>query len=151
MEALVTALLAIARHDAARLPVRLSDVDFVGVVRDAWGCTSSAAASRRLVVEWDLPSVVAVRSDRALLCAIGRQPGFQRSCLHAPGRADQLRDRTFRKRAESSIGNDSQGLGADDLPHLFEPFWRKDPALAAASPTPDWASPWYMLTPTCWA
>ncbi len=70
MEALVTALLAIARGDVGKLTVQLCDVDFTAVVRDAWAAYEAPAASRRLAVEWDLPAAVSVRSDRALLAPL---------------------------------------------------------------------------------
>jgi signal transduction histidine kinase len=32
------------------------------------------------------------------------------------------------RRAELVVTNTSLAIGPEDLPHLFQPFWRKDPA-----------------------
>lgn len=135
MESLVTALLAIARGDAGTLPVRMSDVDLVKVVRDAWVPYEAAAASRRLAVQWDLPDAAAVRSDRALLAPLVGNLLSNAVAYTPEGGRIVCRLATSVSAARLNISNDTEGLCADDLPHLFEPFWRKDPARGGATHT----------------
>jgi two-component system sensor histidine kinase QseC len=135
METLVTALLAIARQDAGNLPIQLSCIDFAGVVRDAWAPYESAALSRRLLVEWDLPAAVAVRSDPALLAPLVGNL-FSNAVAYTPeGGRIVCRITLHGNKAALEISNHSERLCDADLPHLFEPFWRKDPARGGTTHT----------------
>ena len=135
MEGLVTSLLAIARGDAGALSVQMSEIDFARVVREAWASYESAAASRRLVVEWDVPAALIIRSDRALLAPLVGNL-FSNAVAYTPeGGTIRCRITTIDDSTILSISNDSEWLCAEDLPHLVEPFWRKDPARGGATHT----------------
>ena len=135
MESLVTALLALARCGAGAQSVALSNVDMARVVGDAWAPHEPVAASRRLVVEWDVADIAAVLSDRALLAPLVGNL-LSNAVAYTP-EGGRIFCRLARSANEVvlSLSNDCQGLSVEDLPRLFEPFWRKDPARGGATHT----------------
>lgn len=128
MEGVVAALLDIARCESGirRVDARIVEVD--ELVKEAWRPHESLAAARGLNVCWDLPAAATVRSDRAMLLGIIGNL-LCNAVSHAPsgGRVDC---RVIRGAGgiELAIANTCNTLCPEDLPHLFEPFWRKDAA-----------------------
>jgi len=126
MESMVAGLLALARCEAGQLPVRPETVALLPFVREVWQPLASVASSKQAILDVQIPSTACWRSDASLLRSIlsnllsnaGQycpQQGLIRVAVDATG-------------TELSISNVTEDLGTKDLPHLFERFWRKDPA-----------------------
>lgn len=128
MESMVTALLSIARCEAGLVRARRAAVDLAGVVREAWGSHVSAGARRNLSAQCDLPASATIESDRSMLLPLVGNL-LANAFAHTPegGRID-CRISGADGHFELEISNTCYALSATDLPHLFEPFWRKDPA-----------------------
>jgi two-component system sensor histidine kinase QseC len=128
MEALVNALLAIARCESGIQPVRLGQVDLSESLREVWRLHESRASARGLSVEWDVAPAVMVKSDRSLLLPLLANL-LDNAATYTPikGRVGCTL-RIGENGAELSIANTSETLTPEDIRYLFEPFWRKDPA-----------------------
>jgi two-component system sensor histidine kinase QseC len=128
MEALITRLLSIARCEAGAQAVGRERLDLCRMLRECWDSHAQAAGARQVRVEWALPDTLVVESDRAMLGALIDNL-VSNAVTYAPAggtvRVEAAHDGVA---VALSVRNPCDGLGAADLPHLFEPFWRKDPA-----------------------
>ncbi|HET6203248.1 MAG TPA: ATP-binding protein [Planctomycetota bacterium] len=133
MERLVAALLGLARCDAGRQLAVLETVDLGGLVREAWRDLDGTARARDLSVVLDVEGAGKVETDRALAGAILSNL-LSNAVEHAPpGGRVECRANDENGTVVLSLGNTHDSLRPSDLPHLFEPFWRKDPARGRSS------------------
>ena len=130
MEAVVAALLAMARCEAGQQPLESGPVDLADVVAEAWRPHAAGAEARGLSAAFDVPRHTTVATDRALLtAALGNL--FANAVTYAPrGTAVATRAGVDAKtgRCLLEITNANDSLADADLPFLTEPFWRKDAA-----------------------
>jgi two-component system sensor histidine kinase QseC len=133
MEAIVTALLALARSDAGRQVVARQNVDLCEIVRASWHSYAGMAEERGLLVELQLPDAAPLESDRTLLASMvgnllsnaaeySPRGGRLRCVVSGAGPA-----------IEMTVVNTNETLQPEDLRHIFEPFWRKDSARSQAA------------------
>ncbi len=139
MERVVSRLLALARCDAGSQEVTLEPVDLGAAVADAWKPLQDTAATRGIGAVFDLdldfhlnldlPATAAlVQADRALLASI--LGNLFANAVEYTASGGRLTCSATRE-ADSvvlCIANTTADLTAADLPHLFQPFWRKDAA-----------------------
>lgn len=125
MERIVTTLLFLARGEGRSIAA-LQPVDIDEVLKEAWRSLEAPARARQLSVEFHVPPQTIVHSDRTLLLAIAAN--LLSNAVQYTTRGGKIRcDVTGEEETTRLvIGNDNESLAADDLPHLFEPFWRKD-------------------------
>jgi len=128
MEGLVAALLHLARSDAgairpAREPVALADV-----AGEAWRDLEGPAREKRLDVVWRCESAAEVSTDRALTRAVLGNLLSNAVEYAPPGGRVEVRIEPVPGGVLAMIGNTNDALVPEDLPHLFERFWRKDGA-----------------------
>ncbi len=127
MQHIVTNLLALARCHEGREEVSLGAVPLASLARDCWRPFQQRAAERGLEIVWRLADTE-VRADRSLLSQILTNL-FSNAVEYsaAGGRVECI----VEARGEATalvVSNATETLKAADLPHLFEPFWRKDAA-----------------------
>jgi signal transduction histidine kinase len=133
MDALVSALLALARCQAGQLSVGAERVALAELIDDAWRLLRPQAERRNLRLSLQIPGSAAVIADRMLLSAIIANLlsnaveyapiGGELSCeTHSDGDWMSL-----------TVANDHDTLAPADLPHLFEAFWRKDKARTSST------------------
>jgi signal transduction histidine kinase len=128
MEALVSTLLAIARSEAGAQPVKMASVDLCDLLRDTWKRQEVAAKARHLDVRWDLPLSATIRSDRTMVLSLLGNLLANAVAYSLEGGSIDCRISPEDGQMALSISNSCNGLVPDDLPRLFDPFWRKDPA-----------------------
>jgi two-component system sensor histidine kinase QseC len=128
MERIVTKLLSLARCHAGAMAVASEAVDVADLVRQAWRSCEPSAASRNLNPLFDLPMDFMVHTDRNMLeTIVGNLLANAVEYATAGGSLFCKANRNGQQWMIVVV-NDTVALSKDDLPHLFEPFWRKDAA-----------------------
>ncbi len=121
MELLLEKLSLLARADAGRLPVVLSDVDLRTSVGSAVERMKNAAAARNITLKLEVEDG-SLRTDPVLWTAI-LQNLAGNAVSHAPeGSVIHLKASAERL----MVSNPAPDLKEEDLEKLFERFWRKD-------------------------
>jgi len=129
MERMIRALLALARADGGAAEAPREPVDISALLEELRGGVEVRLRARQLTLDWPetTPGIIALADAtqaRAILAnlldnAVEHTPDGGRVCcrLGRNGEGFLL-----------TLTNPNPGLTPEDLPHLFEPFWRKDPA-----------------------
>ncbi|HUI06816.1 MAG TPA: ATP-binding protein [Verrucomicrobiae bacterium] len=126
METIATGLLTLARCEAGKQTVSRETIHIKKLVDTVWQPLVGQAGRRQLRVAFDLPSEIRLTTDRALFGlllanlfsnAVEYTPVAGEVCIRA-----EQRDGLF----TLSVANTVDDLGPDDLPHLFQRFWRKE-------------------------
>jgi two-component system, OmpR family, heavy metal sensor histidine kinase CusS len=124
METIVTGLLALARCEAGQLPVHLEPVSLLPMIEEVFRPLADKAGARQILSSVHVAADACWLTDATLLRAIlnnlvsnAVQYCTNGGTIRLSVEGDQL-----------SISNATDDLTADDLPHLFERFWRKDAA-----------------------
>lgn len=118
-------LLAVA--DAGRLRLQKESLDLGALLREVVEVYRPKAGEQRVALELrmagDLPRACVDR-DR-LVQVMGN---LLSNALHyaPPGGQIEVRARTRDDEVVTSVADDGPGVAAEDLPHLFERFWRAD-------------------------
>jgi signal transduction histidine kinase len=122
METLVTGLLALARHDAGHQPVAREPVALRTLVAEVWSPLAERARSRQLDVAIDVTGQW--QTDPTLLRMI--VGNLLSNAVEYASECGQIR--VAANESQLDISNTTDQLTREDLPHLFERFWRKDAA-----------------------
>ncbi len=128
MERIVTTLLALGRAQRGDQSLHPEEIDLVALLERTWQPYSRMARQRGMSCRFELPDQAIVSSDPALLASvltnlfsnavIHAPPGGKFLCLLRPGPNHNV----------LTIANTNDTLRQDDLVHIFEPFWQKDPS-----------------------
>jgi two-component system sensor histidine kinase QseC len=128
MERLVNALLAIARHQAGAAPLALERVDVSALIRDAWRNSADEATAKRITFACAGPDSAPIAGDGAMLRRLFENL-LNNAIAYSPAGSEIACDITRDSTGVTTVlTNPANDITADDLPHLAEPFWRKDPA-----------------------
>lgn len=133
MERVVHTLLTLTRCESGTQQIRRVTVNLLELVDTCWLTVKQTAQQKSLVFHCDVSSSYMVTTDRDVLIMVlsnllsnavtySSSPG-QIGCI---ARQDGTTIRLI-------ISNPTDRLTHEDLPHLFERFWRKDPARSDAS------------------
>ncbi len=128
MEAIVTTMLALVRSQVGAHSPGQTRVDLKTLIESLCQPLLKPAADRGVTLDREAPHDIAVQTDEVMLSIILRNL-LSNAVEYTPaGGRIQIAAAPSAAGLELRIANTSTGLEADDLPHLFEPFWRKDPA-----------------------
>ncbi len=132
MEAIATGLLALARCEAGKQSVERQKIAARELIEEQWRTVADRAARRQLRVTFDVAADLLLETDRALFGLILANL-FSNAVEYTPLAgavrvAAEPRDGQF----QLSVANTVDNLDANDLPQLFERFWRKDAARSSA-------------------
>lgn len=127
LAALVDDLLLLARTDAGTLELEQAPVDLADVAVEATAALTSMAAARSVTVTVD-PRPAVVEGDalrlRQLVTIL-----VDNAVAHSPaGGAVTVRVRAGSGAALLTVEDTGRGIRPDDLPRVFERFWRADDA-----------------------
>lgn len=137
MAELVDSLLMLARADEGRLPLATEECDLRELVAEAAETANILGEERALTVTAAIPEVpVSLRVDRnrvrqMLLNLVTNAVKYTPdSGAIALGLSDQGDSVTL------TVGDTGIGIAAGDLQHIFDRFWRADPARSRAGESP---------------
>ncbi len=132
MERILATLLALAHYDGGPPVLKIADFDLGTALLASSQTVATEAAARGIHFEFDVPSVLGVRTDPGKL-HLALVNLFANAVAH--GATSEPGGGWLRCRAERSgdrflirIENPVQRLAASDLPRMFDRFWRLDSA-----------------------
>jgi two-component system sensor histidine kinase QseC len=132
MERIVVALLALARCESGMQLPQKSRVNLRDLVEMSWRTIAREAHEKGVAFVCDVPAPLHIDTDgdmfivvlnNLLSNAVTYSPPHHQVRCTATLHAEQVR---------LSISNRTDTLTPEDLPHLFERFWRQDPARAVS-------------------
>jgi signal transduction histidine kinase len=128
MESLIGVLFALAHGNSGTVEAPVERFDLSRVAQSTWQALEGRARERRLRWSFDWPAGALVESRRALVASIVRN--LLTNAVEYTPQGGEIQGRVTPRPGHLalSISNDADGLTAEDLPRLFEPFWRKDPS-----------------------
>ncbi len=122
MGAIIEALLALGRYENGQAEIEREEVDLGGFAADCWRPFEARAAGRNLRAELHLQPGGTVATDAKLLRLILTNL-FSNAVEYTPeGGAVSIRN----DGASLAVRNDAPELTREQLPQLFERFWRAD-------------------------
>jgi len=122
MELLVTGLLALARHEAGHEPAIRESVSLRALVDEVWQPLADRARGRQLDVAFEVAADANWQTDPTLLrLIVGNLLSNAVEYASEGGRV-----RVTASDSRLVVWNSTSQLTCEDLPHLFERFWRKD-------------------------
>lgn len=137
MSEMVDSLLTLARADEGRAPLHLDDVDLREVLAEVAETASILGEQQQVEVEVAVPDApVPMRADRGrlrqllmnlLTNAIKYTPAGGNAWIDSTETADAVVIR---------VRDAGIGIAPGDLPHIFERFWRADPARSRTGSRP---------------
>lgn len=128
MESLVTQVLDLARAEHGRLLTQVAPVELAGLVREVVGSHEAAADARGLEFVLEGPETLEVETDAGVVRVIVGNL-VSNAVAYAPAESAVRISWSAKAAAfEIAVANAAPEIQADDLPHLFERFWRKDPS-----------------------
>lgn len=106
-----------------------AEVDVADVLRECAMIVRGRAEAAELALEVDAPAELIVRTDgsklrQVLINLLGNAIKFTREGTVTLSAAREGREVVV------TVRDTGPGIAADDLPHIFEPFWRGDQALS---------------------
>ena len=131
---LVDDLRELASADAGQLHLNLIPVDVAQVVRHTVDNFALAAEAQELSLTAQLPDdLPSVLADPDRVAQVLRNL-LVNALRHTPlGGAVTVSAAAREKTVEISITDTGEGIAPEDLPHVFERFWRVDPARARST------------------
>jgi two-component system sensor histidine kinase QseC len=126
MEAIATGLLSLARCEDGKQTTKREPVAIKELVDELWHPLADQAGHRQLRVAFDVASDVRFVTDRSLLGLVLSNL-FSNAVEYTPvGGTVRVSAEQQDGRFKLSVANTVDNLSPEDLPHLFERFWRKD-------------------------
>jgi two-component system sensor histidine kinase QseC len=135
MERIVVALLALARCESGMQMPQKSTVNLREMVEISWRTIAREARAKGVALVCDVPSSLSIETDRDMFIIVLNNLFSNAVTYSPPHHQVRCTAMLHAERVRLSISNRTDTLTPEDLPHLFERFWRKDPARAASHHT----------------
>ena len=130
--ALVEDLLLLARSDSGAIGLTRLPVDLGDIAADGAGALVKTAAERDVHLALD-PEPAIVDGDHARLRQL-TMILVDNAVRHTPrGGSVRVRIRSDRREATLEVDDDGPGIQPEDMPHVFERFWRAPGAAAGGT------------------
>ncbi|BAZ53482.1 sensor protein [Nostoc sp. NIES-4103] len=125
MNSLIGNLLFLARRTGRLTPESLKEVDLSDLLKELLNSQSVKTAAEHLNLKSDLPKTpIVLRVDAELIC-LAVMNLLSNACKYTPdGGMVELRLFTKFSQVVIEVEDNGIGIGAADLPHIFEQFYR---------------------------
>ncbi len=128
---LVDDLRELAQAEAGQLHLDLHPIDVADVVRSTVEAFSAIAAEQQVILTSKAPSdVPPARADRERLAQVLRNLLANALRHTPPGGAIRVTASSRPGWVEVNVSDTGEGIAAEDLPHVFDRFWRSDKSRA---------------------
>lgn len=128
MERIVVNLLVLARCDGQQQAILRSEVRLRELVRSCWNGLRREADERGAVLDLDIPETLAMVTDREKLSLILSNLLSNAVAYGPAGGAVTCSAVAAGGKLTLQVSNATTALLPEDLPRIFDRFWRKDPA-----------------------
>ena len=128
MESIATGLMTLTRCEGNLLSVRQERVAVLALIRDVLAPLKTKAHARQLDVTLDLPEEACWYTDAAALRSIITNLATNAIDYSPPQSLIRVRLAKRGCSEELAISNRNVHLTPEDIPHLFDRFWQRDPA-----------------------
>ena len=128
---LVDDLRELAQAEAGQLNLNLRPIDVAGVVQGTIDAFSATADEQQIALSASLPpELPPVQADPERVAQVLRNL-LSNALRHAsPGGAICVSASSLPGQVEVSVSDTGEGIAAEDLPHVFDRFWRSDKSRA---------------------
>jgi len=128
METVVANLLALANWEAREPALRTSEVPLRELVAGCWTAAAREAEEKEMTLQVEVPEELAIVADREKLALILSNLFSNAVAYGSPGRPVTCSAAAAAGGFELSVRNSTALLSPEDVPRIFDRFWRKDPA-----------------------
>jgi two-component system heavy metal sensor histidine kinase CusS len=128
MHAMIDNLLLLARADAQQVQVTRESVRVADLIDDTAAQFSKKIADRSLQVSLDVDGDLLVQTDRDRLLHVLKNLFDNAACYADTGGAIRVSAAGGNPHVKIRIANTGSRISAEDAAHVFDRFWRGDPA-----------------------
>lgn len=128
MESVVTNLLALARCEVKMETLRTSEVSLRELAESCWTAASREAEDKGMALHLEIPEKLTVVTDREKLALILSNLFANAVAYGSPGSPVACAAVAAGAGFALSVRNSTAALSPEDMPRIFDRFWRKDPA-----------------------
>jgi two-component system sensor histidine kinase QseC len=131
MERIVVSLLTLTRCENGLQQVSTRPINVRQIIDAGWATVDRLAQEKGLSFECTIPPTYCVTSDYDMLLTV-LSNFLSNAVMYSPSQSAIHCSATVNGHAmRLTIRNSTKELTSADLPHIFERFWRKDPARSA--------------------
>ena len=128
LSALVTDLLFLARSDSGNMSIARTPVDLAAVLRDVCAALGALAEAAHITFTHDTPTELWTRGSETMLFRLLFNLGENAVKYTPEGGAVTLTLEPHGTQASLSVRDTGAGIAAKEQPHIFDRFYRADPA-----------------------
>ena len=128
LSTLVTDLLFLARSDSGNMSIARTPVDLAAVLRDVCAALGALAEATHITFTHDAPTELWTRGSETMLFRLLFNLGENAIKYTPEGGAVTLTLEPHGTQASLSVRDTGAGIAAKEQPHIFDRFYRADPA-----------------------
>ncbi len=128
LSALVTDLLFLARSDSGNMSIARTPVNLAAVLRDVCAALGALAEATRITFTHDAPTELWTRGSETMLFRLLFNLGENAIKYTPEGGAVTLTLEPHGTQASLSVRDTGAGIAVKEQPHIFDRFYRADPA-----------------------
>ncbi len=128
LSALVTDLLFLARSDSGNMSIARTPVNLAAVLRDVCTALGALARTAHIPFQHDAPTELWTRGSETMLFRLMFNLGENAIKYTPEGGTVTLTLESYGTEAYLSVRDTGAGIAAEEQPHIFDRFYRADPA-----------------------